>query len=127
MIGHSDGLVRALLGSVVLSSCALTAGCVQPPKQMYQWGDYSRQVYQHMKADESTPDVQAKALEAHVERVRASGGVLPPGFRAHLGMIYLQLGRDGEAWGLFEAEKIAFPESAQYMEFLLKQKTNGKS
>jgi len=36
-------------------------------------------------------------------------------------MLYLRLGRDGEAKQELEAEKVNFPESAQYMDFLLKR------
>jgi len=41
-------------------------------------------------------------------------------------MLYLRLGRDGEAKQELEAEKANFPESSQYMDFLLKRMTAPK-
>ena len=100
---------------------ALLVGCAQAPKPMYHWDGFQDQLYAHFKADGSTPDEQARLLEAQAEKARASGEALPPGFRAHLAMVYLRLGREPEAKAQLEAEKASFPESAQYMDFLLKR------
>jgi hypothetical protein len=103
------------------------AGCVPAPARLYHWEGFQDQLYEHFKADSSSPEEQLRILGAQVEKARASGAALPPGFRAHLAMIYLRLGRDGEAKQELEAEKANFPESAQYMDFLLKRMTAPKS
>ena len=108
------------MGSVV-------AGCAQAPKQLYYWQGFQAQLYEYFKADSSSPEQQLRILHAQAQKAQASGAVLPPGFRAHLAMIYLRLGRDGEAKQELEAEKANFPESAQYMDFLLKRMTVPKS
>jgi hypothetical protein len=115
------GLVAALVVSAVL------AGCAQAPKPMYQWEGFQGQLYQHFKGDGSSPEEQLRVLEAQAQKARAGSAALPPGFRAHLAMIYLHLGRDDEARLQLEAEKASFPESAQYMDFLLKRMTPQKS
>ena len=102
-------------------------GCAPAPKRLYHWEGFQGQLYEHFKADSSSPEEQLRVLHAQVEKARASGAALPPGFRAHLAMIYLRLGRDGEAKQELEAEKANFPESAQYMDFLLKRMTAPKS
>jgi hypothetical protein len=38
-------------------------------------------------------------------------------------MLYLRLGREGEAKEALQAEKASFPESGPYMDFLLKHMT----
>lgn len=105
---------------------ALT-GCVQAPKGLYQWDGYQDQLYEHFKGDRQSPAEQVRVLEAQAQKARGSGMALPPGFRAHLGMMYLRLGREDEARRLLEAEKASFPESTQYMDFLLKRLTAARS
>jgi hypothetical protein len=114
------------LSAAIAMGCVLV-GCAQPPKRLYHWEAFQGQLYEYFKADSSSPEEQLRILGAQVEKARASGAVLPPGFRAHLAMIYLRLGRDGEAKQELEAEKANFPESTQYMDFLLKRMTAPKS
>jgi len=103
------------------------AGCAEAPKRLYYWESFQGQLYEYFKGDRSGPEEQLRILDAQAQKARARGAALPPGFRAHLAMIYLRLGRDGEAKQELEAEKVNFPESAQYMDFLLKRMTAPKS
>lgn len=117
---HLLRLVAAIATGSVL------VGCAEAPKRLYYWEGFQGQLYEHFKADSSSPEDQLRILNAQAQKARASGAALPPGFRAHLAMIYLRLGRDGEAKQELEAEKANFPESAQYMDFLLKRMTAPK-
>jgi hypothetical protein len=97
------------------------AACAQPPaKPLYHWDGFQRQMYEHFKGDGSSPGEQLLVLEAQAQKAAARGATLPPGFRAHLAIVYLKLGRDAEARQQLEGEKAAFPESAAYIDFLLK-------
>ncbi|WP_295641528.1 DUF4810 domain-containing protein [uncultured Methylibium sp.] len=107
--------------TVALVVAAVVSGCAQRPKPMYHWEGYQRQLYEHFKADSSNPAEQLQILETQAEKARATGATLPPGYRAHLAMVYLRLGRDDDARRALEAEKASFPESAQYMSFILKR------
>ena len=111
---------------VAAIAMGVLAGCVPAPARLYHWEGFQGQLYEYFKADSSSPEEQLRVLGAQVEKARASGAALPPGFRAHLAMIYLRLGRDGEAKQELEAEKANFPESAQFMDFLLKRMTAPK-
>ncbi|PYQ95295.1 MAG: DUF4810 domain-containing protein [Acidobacteria bacterium] len=114
-------LVAAIaMGSVLV-------GCAPAPKRLYHWEAFQDQLYEYFRADRSGPEEQLRILGAQVEKARARGAALPPGFRAHLAMLYLRLGRDGEAKQELEAEKLNFPESTQYMDFLLKRMTAPKT
>jgi hypothetical protein len=114
-----------LVAAIAVGS--VLAGCAPAPKRLYYWEGFQGQLYEYFKADKSGPEEQLRILGAEVEKARARGAALPPGFRAHLAMLYLRLGRDGEAKQELEAEKANFPESAQYMDFLLKRMTAPKS
>lgn len=106
---------------------AALVGCAQAPKPLYHWEGFQGQLYEHFKADSSSAEDQLRILEAQAQKAGVGGAALPPGFRAHLAMVYLRLGRDDEARLQLEAEKASFPESAQYMDFLLKRMTAQKS
>jgi hypothetical protein len=116
--GQADGSGRLRLWSVLIA--VALAGCAQQPKPMYHWEGYQRQVYEYFKGDGTTPADQLKMMLAQAEKARALSGLLPPGFRGHLGLLYLQAGQVDEARQMLEAEKVAFPESEAYMNFLLK-------
>lgn len=113
-------------GVAVLAFGALLAGCVQAPRSMYQWDKFQPQLYQHFKGDGSGPSEQLLVLEEQAQKAQAEGRALPPGFRAHLAMIYLRLGQQEQARVQLESEKSSFPESAHYMDFLLKRMSSPK-
>lgn len=108
----------------VLKICAaivLLVGCTHAPKTLYMWESFPRQQYDTLLRAGTGFDSQIHHLQAHTEKARANGAALPPGFRAHLGMLYLSAGNVDEARNLWEAEKTAFPESSPYMNQLLKR------
>lgn len=109
---------RVLLGTCV----AALVGCAnRPPPPLYSWESFPKLQYATLLRSGSTPAEQVGAMETHAERARATSAALPPGFRAHLGMLKLSIGDTDQARQLWLAEKIAFPESTPYMDRLLKR------
>ena len=108
------------LCATALLATASLSGCVSRPPPLYHWGDYQSQVYGHFKGEKGPQD-QILALEELRENAGAQGKALPPGFRAHLGMLYGETGRTDLLKENLEAEKNQFPESAVFMDFLLKK------
>ena len=106
------------LALIVLAAGTLAA-CAQP-KSMYSWNAYQPQVYDYFKNEGGDYAAQAAALEKNVEQARSRDQALPPGFRAHLGMLYLKLGQGDKAVEHLQGEKLAFPESTAFMDFLLR-------
>jgi hypothetical protein len=106
----------------LVAAGAFLTGCAAnkstPP--LYQWDGYQPQVYEYFKG-QSEPQQQIDALEKALQQIRAKGNRPPPGFHAHLGMLYASVGNDKQAVEEFEAEKQSFPESSTYMDFLLKK------
>lgn len=107
--------------AVILAAALVLAGCAQPPKPLYYWGNYQTQVYDHFRSDSKGPLEQLRLLDEQAEKAKSVGLPLPPGYYAHLGLVYLQLGRSDDAKRALETERSAFPESAPYMDTLLKR------
>ncbi|KWO08469.1 hypothetical protein WM26_23855 [Burkholderia cepacia] len=104
------------------AAAMLLTGCAAPTTPpLYQWNGYQPQVYEYFKG-QSSPQQQIDALEKALQEIRAKGNKPPPGFHAHLGMLYASVGNGQQATQSFEAEKALFPESASYMDFLMKKK-----
>jgi len=110
------------------AACALAlaaplgmVGCAQAPKPLYYWGNYQAQVYDHFRSDSKGPLEQLRLLDEQAEKAKSAGLPLPPGYYAHLGLVYLELGRGDDARRALETERTHFPESAPYMDSLLKR------
>ncbi|WP_175811862.1 DUF4810 domain-containing protein [Burkholderia contaminans] len=104
------------------AAALLLAGCASSTPPLYQWTGYQPQVYEYFKGQKS-PQEQIDALEKALQEIRGKGHTPPPGFHAHLGMLYASVGNEQQAEQELQAEKQLFPESSTYMDFLLKKKT----
>ncbi|MFM0696321.1 DUF4810 domain-containing protein [Paraburkholderia graminis] len=98
---------------------AILSGCAAPPTPpLYLWHGYQPQAYEYLKGQTSQRQ-QIDALGKSLQQINAKGKTPPPGFHAHLGMLYAEVGNSDQAKQQFEAEKQLFPESSAYMDFLL--------
>jgi hypothetical protein len=104
----------AIGGAVFLSGCASTH------QTLYYWGDYQKQVYGHF-AKEKSPEEQIAKLEAGLEKARSSGKPVPPGYNAHLGILFALGEHADQMLKYFEAEKTLYPESTAYIDFLMRK------
>lgn len=102
-----------------LAALAL-AGCVNRPQPLYYWGSFQEQQYAYFTGDKG-PEEAIQQLEKTREEAKAQGKTLPPGFQAHLGLLYGQTGRTDLFEQNLQAERQQFPESATYVDFLLKK------
>lgn len=91
---------------------------------MYQWDGYQQQVYEYLKGTGS-PEEQIAKLEESIQKARSKGAALPPGFHAHLGLLYAKVGKQDQLVQELETEKTLFPESVAFMDFLLKKPKSG--
>ena len=114
---------KAVKLSLMLAGFMIVAGCQTAPKPLYQWESYQPQVYEYFKGEPK--EQQVEALERDLLKINASGRSAPPGYHAHLGMLYLASGKDDQMVQQFSTEKALFPESAPYMDFLLKNAKTG--
>ena len=108
------GALGALIS--MLAACA-----AKGPGPLYLWEAFPRQQYDALLRGGFSPDEHIRQLEAHAEKARAANVALPPGLRAHLGMLYLGAGNADRARELWKAEILAFPESSAYMDQLIRK------
>lgn len=108
--------------SVGFGMLLLLAGCAsKTPETIYSWGDYQETLYDYY-THETSPQEQIAKLQKLVEIARASNKPVPPGVHAQLGMLYDSVGNTGLAMSEFNTEKVQYPESATYIDFLTAKK-----
>jgi hypothetical protein len=99
---------------------AALAGCVTKRTELYAWGNYEDVIYRGYTAPgKYPPQARVETLEKDYQEARASNERLPPGWHAHLGYLYFQLGKQDQARQEFMTEKAQFPESTLLMDRLL--------
>lgn len=102
----------------------LLAGCATPSVPLYSWETFSRLQYETLLREGGSPLTQIDAMNAHAAKAKSMNAALPPGFRAHLGMLHLSVGNADAARDHWLAEKAVFPESATYIDSLLQKLSN---
>jgi hypothetical protein len=107
----------------VFFCASLIVGCA-PTAQLYHWGNYENQVYSRFTAA-TTPEQQIQEMEKTLQ-INKSNRPSPPGFHAHLGFLYGDVGRMNEMREQFTIEKQLFPEATAFMDFLLHKATKPK-
>ena len=109
---------RPLFFLLAISLCL--GGCASQPELLYSWGSYEAQVYARLNG-ESSPHTQLGEMELDLQKILTSGKRLPPGFYAHMGMLYAETGNYAGAIASFMSEKASFPESVVFMNLLLER------
>ncbi|MET0208688.1 MAG: DUF4810 domain-containing protein [Burkholderiaceae bacterium] len=104
-----------------LSSLVLLTACGTPQKPLYQWSGYQSSLYQHFKTNGSSANEQITQLEAQLIKNKAANEASPPGLHGHLALLYAKVGNDDAARAHLEAERALFPESAAFVDLLLKK------
>lgn len=105
---------------VILIALAMfiVTGCKTTEPQ-YFYGQYNTAVYSYFKGDDSTVEDQITVLEEAIATAEANNKLIAPGIHAHLGMLYFETGDSKRGLEHFEVEKLLFPESTQYIDFLM--------
>lgn len=103
-----------------ITATLLASGCATRPQPLYHWGDYQAHLYGHL-ARSTSPSEQIVKLEGGLEKARAQGRKVPPGYLAHLGILHAQIEHPDQMLKYFEAEKVLYPESGAYIDFLLRK------
>jgi hypothetical protein len=111
--------IRFGVAGVLVLSAVLT-GCASKQTSLYQWQGYQGNVDAYFRGDKLSPDAQAQLMEADLQKIQASGGAVPPGYYAHLGLLYGKQGKLDQFAQHMQAEKKQYPESETFMDFLLR-------
>lgn len=104
---------------VIITLLSLSIFACKTTEPLYYYGEYNTAVYSYLKSEETTLEEQITVLEQTIELATANGKNIAPGVHAHLGMLYFETGNTQQGHVHFELEKQLFPESEQYINFLL--------
>src|SRR5579863_3328085 len=97
---------------VTLLVGVFVAGCASRPQALYAWGHYEELIYaSYAEPGSMPPEREVEKLEQDYQQARADNARMPPGWHAHLGYLYFELGKRDQALQEFQTEKAQFPES----------------
>jgi hypothetical protein len=119
-------MVMRLKFLAVVVAVATLSGC-QTTKPLYHYGAYQDAVYAHFKNEDSSVTEEITALEKTIAKSSAQNLPVGPGLNAHLGYLYIESGQMDTGIAYLLKEKALYPESAQFIDFLLKNAKAGKS
>ena len=118
--------MRAVTKTALLTVATIglfMSGCSSQPKPLYNYGDYSESYYHAKKelSPDSALELQ-KSIEYSIENAANSRSArVAPGMYANLGYMYLKGGQTDKAIESFNKEKLIYPESAHFMDRMLKK------
>jgi hypothetical protein len=102
-----------------LAAALLLGGCATQ-HTLYNWGSYEELIYASYLGEGRMPaERQVEVLEQDFQKARAANLRVPPGWHAHLGYLYSELGKLDQATQELRTEKAEFPESALFVDRLL--------
>ena len=102
------------------------SGC-QTTRPLYHYGEYQEVVYTHFKNEDTSGAEGIAALEQAIAKSEAKNLPVGPGLYAHLGYLYIESGQMDTGIAYLRKEKALYPESAHYIDFLLKNAKAGQS
>ena len=109
------------LAMITAMATLLLVGCTQK-QSIYRWGVYESLVYDmYAKPGKADPGTQVAKLSEDIARTQAEGKRVPPGVHAHLGYMYYLQGNTDAAQQEFATERELFPESATFVDGILKR------
>ena len=121
---YADPMGKKRLPILLLLLLSLAAGCAKTP-QIYEWGSYEDQIYaMYSDTGKVPPEQQIGDLERDYQVARSENKPVPPGYHAHLGYLYYQIGKVDQSLQSFKTEQELYPESKQYMDLLISRITH---
>ena len=111
--------VNLKLSFLLVGIALVASGCVQTK---YQWGGYEQALYDYYKTPAEI-ESYAEELADTIDDGEREGKV-PPGIYAEFAYILMLQGDSKKAISFFEKEKKLWPESARFMDLMIK---NAKS
>ncbi len=109
------------LSVLILISALFITGCATN-KEIYYWGDYEQLIYNsYTKPGSADSTTQIERLNRDIQKAESKGKQVPPGIYAHLAFLYALEGKDSQSQSAFEQEKNLYPESAVFIDGLLRR------
>ena len=105
-------------GGILLAVAAALGGCVAP-QTLYDWGGYDDRLYAFHKNPQER-DAWVEGLKTIILASEERGRRVPPGIYAEYGFVLQEEGRAQEAIAYYEKEKNLWPESAFFMDKMIR-------
>lgn len=119
-------VIKLQLFAVVAVAVATLSGC-ETTRPLYHYGSYQDNLYTHFKNEDASVNREIAALEKTIAESSARNLQVGPGLHAHLGFLYIESGQVDTGIAYLHKEKALYPESARFIDFLLKNAKAGKS
>lgn len=110
-----------ILALVAVTSAFAVAACA--PTTRFEWGNYEHELYSYTQSPDRLAEYQASLVAAIASGERRNA--VAPGLHAELGYLYLQQNDAVQAVEHFKKERDLFPESAQFMNRMIGNLTQG--
>lgn len=119
--------IRYLSVAGCLLALMFLSACVQQAKPLYYWGDYENLLYSmYTEPGSADPEMQIQKLTTDIQQAHAKDLPIAPGIHAHLGYMYVLQGNVDSAKAEFLKEKQLYPESAEFIDGMLKRMSKGQ-
>ena len=110
-----------LIRFIALLALVSTLGaCATKTPPLYSWQGYQANLDAYFRGTSLSPEAQAQLMETDLQKMTASGLSVPPGYHAHLGLLYAEHGDLDRFEQQVQIEKTLYPESQTFMDFLLR-------
>lgn len=109
---------RLITVPLVAAALLLSAGCAQNNSK-YTWGKYDDALHSFYKQPGRSAEYMA-ALEKTIQTAQTGKLPVAPGLYAEYGYMLMLAQRNDEAVAYFQKEKEAWPESAHFMDGMIK-------
>ncbi|MDH4478680.1 MAG: DUF4810 domain-containing protein [Rhodoferax sp.] len=107
--------------TALLALASALAACATKTPSLYSWQGYQANLDAYFRASSLSPDAQVQLMEQDLQKIRASGLAVPPGYHAHMGLLYGEQGDLDKFAQQVAMEKSKFPESQTFMDFLTRK------
>jgi hypothetical protein len=98
----------------------VAGGCAEKSPLLFQWESYQGYLDSYFRTDSVGLDTQIQLMEQDLQKIKAIDSAVPPGYTAHLGLLYAQQGRLDKFSEFLMEEKRRFPEAEVFVDFLLR-------
>ena len=114
-------MITKLFRFIALLALVSTLGaCATKAPPLYSWQGYQANLDAYFRGSSLSPDAQAQLMEKDLQKIQTSGFAVPPGYHAHLGLLYAEQGDLDRFAQQVQIEKTLYPESQTFMDFLLR-------
>jgi hypothetical protein len=106
----------------ILTVCfvSILTGCASKPERIYAWGSYEENIYKYFNSQGEVTQEMLDQMTQELDVIDSSSQRVPPGMHAFIGLLHEKSGNVNMMSQSFKREKDLFPESAGYIEFLMR-------